>query len=163
VTQPAKGDASNVLAFRQRRGPRPDHGRAPEWDMTEALRSAELVEQCAIELRSCPLSIASKADDTTLPIVSLQAQLPVIQCWLDRLTRANAANCPDLRWALELSDARSTAAARLRVVMRSLRHDPPGPGPLNRQLAVDIQKFAAALRRLHQLVVQHPPASRRAP
>jgi hypothetical protein len=47
--------------------------------------------------------------------------------------------------------------------MQSLRHDPPGPGPLNRQLAVDIQKFTDALRRLRQLVVAHPPVSRRAP
>ena len=98
-----------------------------------------------------------------MPIVSLQGQLPVIQCWLDYLAQINVANWPDIRWVLGLSDARNTAALRLHVVMRSLRRDPPGPGPLNNQLAVDIQKFADALRKLRQLIAQQSPASRRAP
>jgi hypothetical protein len=163
VTQPTKGDVSNVLAFRQSRRRHPDLGLASEWDTAEALASAELIEQSAIALRSRPLSIGSEAEDTELPIVSLQGQLPIIQCWLDRLTQINVADAPDMRWALRLSDARNTTALRLHVVMRSMRRDPPGPGPLNSQLAADIQKFADALRKLCQLIAQQPPASRRAP
>jgi len=162
VSQPAGGDAS-ILDFRQRHGPRIGHGRTAEREMAEALRSAELIEQCAIALGSCPLSIADEADGGTLPIVSLQAQLPVIQSWLDRLTQPDAVRRPDLRRTLELSDARSAVALRLRAVMRSLHRDPPGPGPLGRQLALDIQRFADSLRRLRVLVEQAPPASRRAP
>jgi hypothetical protein len=130
--------------------------------MTEALRSADLIEQCAIALRSRPLSITSAADDTQLPIVSLQAQLPVIQGWLDHLAQISVISGPDIRWALRLSDARDTTLLRLHFVMRSLRRDPPGPGPLNSQLAGDIQKFADALRKLRQLATQQPLASRRA-
>src|SRR5260370_414531 len=153
----------DVLLFRQSRRRRRNQHRSPGWDMTDALRSVDVIEQCAAALRSCPLSIASEADDVELPIVSLQAQLPVIQRWLDYLARINVANWPDTRWALRLSDAQSTAALSLHTVMRSLRHDPPGPGPLNSQLAIDIQKFADALRKLRQLIAQHFPESRRAP
>ncbi|HEY1626600.1 MAG TPA: hypothetical protein VGG16_22670 [Streptosporangiaceae bacterium] len=130
--------------------------------MTEALRSADLIEQCTIALRSRPLSFTSAADDTQLPIVSLQAQLPVIQGWLDHLAQINVISGPDIRWAPRLSDARDTTLLRLHFVMRSLRRDPPGPGPLNSQLAGDIQKFADALRKLRQLATQQPLASRRA-
>jgi hypothetical protein len=163
VTEPPTGDVSNVLAFRQSRRPHPDLGRAPECDMAEALQSVELIEQCALALRSSPLSIASETEHTELPIVSLQAQLPVIQRWLDYLAQITVANSLDTRWALRLGDTRSTAATHLRIVMRSLHRDPPGPGPLSGQLAIDIQKFADVLRKLRQLLTQQSAASRRAP
>jgi hypothetical protein len=163
VTQPVMGDAGNVLPFRRTHRPHRDPGRTPEQDMADALQSFELIERCAVTLRSCPLSIASEANGAELPIVSFQAQLATVERWLDQLARINVANWPDTRWVLRLNDARSTAAFRLHTVMQSLHRDPPGPGPLNSQLAADIRKFADALGKLRQLITQQFPESLRAP
>lgn len=163
VTQPAVGRAGNVVPFRRSHRPRRDQSRTPGWEMADALRSFDLIERCAVALRSCPLSIASEGDGAELPIVSFQAQLPIIERWLDHLARINVANWPDTRWVLRLNDARSTAALRLQAVMRGLHRDPPGPGPLNSQLAADIRKFVDALHKLRQLIAQQFPESLRVP
>jgi hypothetical protein len=163
VTQPAKGDVGNVLPFRRSHRSHRGRVRTPDRDMADALRSFDLIEQCAVALRSRPLSIASEAGGAELPIVSFQAQLPIIQHWLDQLEEVNVANWPDTLWVLTLNEARSTAALRLRVVIQSLHSNPPGPGPLNSQLGADIREFADTLRKLRQLIVQQFPESLRAP
>jgi hypothetical protein len=163
VTQPAMGDIGRVVPFRRSHRPRSDQIRAAERDMADALRSFDLMERYTVALSSCPLSIASEADGAELPIVSFQSQLSIIQDWLDQLARINVANWPDTLWVLKLNDARSAATIRLDTVIRSLRHDPPGPGPLNSQLATDIRKFAESLRRLRQLIIQQFPNSLRVP
>ena len=163
MTQPAMGDIGRVVPFRRSHRPRSDQIRAAERDMADALRSFDLMERYTVALSSCPLSIASEADGAELPIVSFQSQLSIIQDWLDQLARINVANWPDTLWVLKLNDARSAATIRLDTVIRSLRHDPPGPGPLNSQLATDIRKFAESLRRLRQLIIQQFPNSLRVP
>lgn len=163
MAQPAIGDVGKVLPFR--RSPRSHRGqvRTPEQDMADALLSFDLIEQCAVALRSRPLSIASEAGGAELPIVSFQTQLPIIQHWLDQLERVNVANWPDTLWVLTLNEGRSTAALRLRAVIQRLHSNPPGPGPLNSQLGADIREFADALHKLRQLIVQQFPESLRAP
>lgn len=159
MTRPAMGGASNVVPFRRSRPSQPSQVRTRERDMADALRSFDLIERSAVALRSRPLSISSEADGAELPIVSFQAQLPIIQGWLDQLARINVANWPDTLWVLTLNEARNTAALRLRAVIRSLQRDPPGPGPLNGLLAADIRKFADSLHKLRELVAQQFPNS----
>lgn len=159
----AEHEADNVVPLR--RGHRIRHEQEPETvrDLADALRSFDRLERCAVALQSGPLGMAREIDGIEWPIVTFQVELPSVQRWLDQLARINVATWPDTRWVLRLSSARAGAVLSLGAVTRSLYRSPPGTGPLDGQLAADIQDFMDALHRLRQLVLQRYPEALRAP
>jgi hypothetical protein len=131
--------------------------------MADAARAFGLLERCAAAVHYGPLDIAGAIDGIECPIVSLQAQLPVTQRWLDHLGRINITTWPDTRWVLRLGEARAAATRRLQAVARSLYRSPPGTGPLDSRLAADIGRLADALHALCELIAQQYPEALRAP
>jgi len=153
----------DLVPLPRRQRPHDDQHSPPAPDIADAARSFDQFERCAVTLQSSPFGDAGDMDGIEWPIVSFQVQLPAIQQRLDQLRHINVATCPDTPWVLRLGDARATAALRLRTVTRTLYHSPPGTGPLDGQLAIDIERLAKALHRLRQIIAQQCPEVLRTP
>jgi hypothetical protein len=120
--------------------------------MAEAALSFERLERCAAVLQSGPSWARGELGDGEWPIVSFQVALPVIHQRLEQLGGISVASWPDAQWALQLGNARAAALKRLHAVRRSLYISPPGIGPLDRRLVVDIRDLADSLLGLRQLI-----------
>lgn len=163
MSQPSGDAYGNVVPLHRNWQLLPDETPIPVSEIAEAVRSFGLLEQCVDSLHSTRLGVAGEIDRSEQPIVSLQAQLPVIQRWLGRLECLNVSNWSDTRWVLKLGEARAVAAFRLRAVKRSLYRSPPGIEPLDRRLAADICEFEDALRALRHLIVDRYPQTQGVP
>jgi hypothetical protein len=161
MTRSSGDEAGKVIPLRRRYRSHPS--RALEHDMVDAARSFHVLEGCIATLHSGQLVVTPGIDTTEWPIVSFQVQLPVTRWWLNQLGRINITNWPDTRWALRLEDAHADAELYLDAVTKSLRATPPGTGPPNGRLAMDIRKLADALHELRQVIAQQCPEVLRSP
>lgn len=148
MSRSAGDDFSNVVPLhRGQRGP----AIASVGDLGNAIRAFDQLEQHAGRLRAGSRGGAGKSD---WPIVSYKVQLSAVQRQLDELSRFTIVNWPDTRWVLMLHAARTTAAARLEAVTRSLYRNSPGTGPLDDRLARDVERLTDALRTVRELLAQ---------
>ena len=103
-----------------------DQVAAVDSDIADTVSSFDRFEQCAVSVRSGRLRIVG-VDGPEWPIVAFQLQLPGIRRRLDQLACINIATCPNTRWALRLTSARTAAMARLSAVTQSLYRAFPPP------------------------------------
>jgi hypothetical protein len=152
--RPGTGDVDNVVPLR--RGRRSVRGRParPAIDLAGIRQVFQGLEDSAAALRAGPVTLLRPRGQADPPIVAFQLQLPLVSQALGRLGRIDVTNWPDTTWVLQIRSACAAAARRLEAVIRSLRRTPPGPGMLDERLSSDIDEFAAALRRLRQLISQ---------
>lgn len=160
---PVGGGVGNVVPLRRRYLTQQAESRAHAWGMSDAVRSFDRLERCAVMLQSGPLGTAREIDGIEWPIVSFQVELPVVHRWLDQLGSINVVNWPDTHWVLRLSAARSAAVLSLNAVRQSLYNRPPGTGPLDGRLVADMRDLAEALCGLRQLIVEQCPEALRVP
>jgi hypothetical protein len=151
MSRSAGDDFRNVVPLHRRQ-----HGptAASASDLDNAIQAFDRLEQHAGRLQSGPRAAAGKSE---WPIVSYKVQLSTVQRKLDELSCFTILNWPDTRWVLRLHAARTTAAARLDAVARSLYRNPPGTGPLDDRLARDVQRLTDALGALRGLLDQSAP------
>jgi hypothetical protein len=161
MTRSSGDEVGKVIPLRRRHRPHPSL--ALKHDMVDATRSFHVLEDCIATLHSGQLMVAPGTDTSEWPIVSFQVQLPVTRRWLNQLGRINITNWPDARWALRLEDAHADAELYLDAVTKSLCTTPPGTGPPNGRLAMDIRQLADALYELRQVIAQQFPEVLRSP
>lgn len=155
-------DMAEVIPIGRGRRVGNDQVAAADNDIADTVSSFDRFEQCAVSVRSGRLRIVG-VDGPDWPIVAFQLQLPGIRRRLDQLACINIATCPNTRWALRLTSARTAAMARLSAVTQSLHRAYPTTAPLDERMATDIQELTDALRRVRQLIAQECPDGGRAP
>jgi hypothetical protein len=157
MRQPIRGEVGNVVRLPIGGRPYQAESRFQVRAMAEAALAFERLDRFAAVLQSSSLGVRDELDGDEWPIVSFQVALPVIHQRLEQLGDVTVVNWPDAQWALRLGNARAAALLRLYAVRRSLYRSPPGTGPLDRQLAADIQALADSLLGLRRLIGEQFP------